>query len=247
MVDILSEGAFANPLTDITSQPIHYTWDRVLGSSKGHCVNVDALFIGSGSCNAALNLVVFILPIPLLWRLRATAKQQAILTIIFTLAGFGLLVSIIWIVVLAGREEMDVTWNYISTGIWSVLEPSMAVTCASIPSLRPLYSIAVGGFRNMSASVCRSNRMASNTGRTKRATWLHSGPLRRQPSDGMSSPNGKPADDIKPFGHGVSIRGGRQGDVGEDAKGMELPLRGIQVKTEVVITTEQLEYKDRLF
>ncbi|KAI4286587.1 MAG: hypothetical protein L6R35_004157 [Caloplaca aegaea] len=81
-------------------------------------------------------------PIPLLWRLRTTAKQQIVLTIIFSIAGFVLLVSIIWIVVLARLEQADVTWNYINTVIWSVLEPSMAVVCACIPSLRPLYSVA---------------------------------------------------------------------------------------------------------
>ncbi|KAL8987502.1 MAG: hypothetical protein Q9177_003290 [Variospora cf. flavescens] len=144
------------------SQPIHYAWNQVLGTMNGHCFNVDAFFIASGSCNAALNLVVFILPIPLLWRLRTTAKQQIVLTIIFTIAGFVLLVSIIWIVVLARLEQADVTCtcppsspisqaatlnnphtgNYINTVIWSVLEPSMAVVCACIPSLRPLYSVA---------------------------------------------------------------------------------------------------------
>ncbi|KAL8649449.1 MAG: hypothetical protein Q9210_004386, partial [Variospora velana] len=50
----------------------------------------------------------------------------------------------------------------------------MAVVCACIPSLRPLYSVAVGGFRNIT-SVSRSKIMSSSTnisGRgNNRASW----------------------------------------------------------------------------
>ncbi|KAL9011811.1 MAG: hypothetical protein Q9173_003382 [Seirophora scorigena] len=234
------------------SQPLDYAWNRALGTVEGHCINVDTFFIASGSCNTALNVVVFILPIPLLWRLRTTAKQQIVLTIIFTLAGFVLLVSIIWIVVLARLEQADVTWNFINAVIWSVLEPSMAVVCACIPSLRPLYSVAVGGFRNVT-SVSRSRIMSSSggggpSGRNNRTSWRPA-LSRSRMSDGMFSQLlEEQVDDARPLGHGVSIKGGRRkkGDEG-GLEDMELPLRGIHVRSEVSISTERLEYKDRLF
>lgn len=50
------------------------------------------------------------------------------------------------------------------------------------------------------------------------------------------------ADDTKPLGHDVSVHGG-----GEAEEGVELPERGIQVKTEVEVSSEGLEYRDRLF
>ncbi|KAL9015437.1 MAG: hypothetical protein Q9185_007166, partial [Variospora sp. 1 TL-2023] len=163
--------------------------------------------------------------------------------------------SIIWIVVLARLDQADVTWNYINTVIWSVLEPSMAVVCACIPSLRPLYSVAVGGFQNMT-SVSRSKIMSSGTnisGRGTNHTSWRPQLSRSRTSDGLFSPLQEElaADDAKPLGHGVSIRGGRRKGGGEDAgdeeEGMELPLSGIHVKSEVLISTEKLEYKDRLF
>ena len=93
----------------ICSHPVHYAWDRVDESVKGHCFNVDDFFIGSGSANVLLNFVIFVLvgskcfshrqvtiltfwqPIPLLWRLRTTLKQQIVLTALFTLAGLYVL------------------------------------------------------------------------------------------------------------------------------------------------------------
>lgn len=117
----------------------------------------------------------------------------------------------------------------------------MAVVCASIPSLRPLYSVAVGAYRNVVTSTSRTKRSSAN-GRSSRLPWPNS---RSQPSEGMFSQLEEQGDDTKPLGHGVSIRGGRNGEYGE---AMELPpLSGIHVKSEVLISTEKLEYKDRLF
>ncbi|KAL8977121.1 MAG: hypothetical protein Q9205_007013, partial [Flavoplaca limonia] len=212
-------------------QPIRHAWDQVVGASEGHCINEYRFFVGSGSANAVLNVLVFILPMPLLWRLRTTARQQIILTAIFTLAGFVVLVSIIWVVVLAELKASDVTWNFINAGIWSALEPSMAVICACIPSLRPLFSLASRSLRNSNVPSFSTPRIVGGkfTGpsSSKQRTWPGSG--RGKISDGMFSQLDEGgADDTKPLGHDVSVHGG-----GEADEGVELPERGIQVKTEV--------------
>ena len=87
------------------SRPLHYQWDMVDPSARGSCVNFHAFFVGKGIANVCLNALIFILvsiyylpyplvsgslikqPIPLLWRLRVTLKQQIILMSLFTLAG----------------------------------------------------------------------------------------------------------------------------------------------------------------
>ncbi|KAL8921475.1 MAG: hypothetical protein Q9172_003980 [Xanthocarpia lactea] len=183
---------------------------------------------------------------PLLWRLRTTARQQIILTFIFTLAGFVVLVSIIWVVVLAQLEASDVTWNFINAGIWSALEPSMAVICACIPSLRPLFSLAARSLRNSSMPAFSSPQAGAKlTGSSKSGTGRRPWPgsSRGKTSDGMFSQLEEGgSDDMKPLGHDVSVQGG-----GEGEEGVELPQMGIQVKTEVRISTDKLEYRDRLF
>lgn len=89
------------------SRPVNYAWDRVDPNVKGTCIDVTNFFVASGSINVVLNFVVFVLvsepnyeplspkptdhwikqPLPLLWRLRTTVRQQIILTAIFMLAG----------------------------------------------------------------------------------------------------------------------------------------------------------------
>ncbi|KAL8890628.1 MAG: hypothetical protein Q9192_005843 [Flavoplaca navasiana] len=164
-----------------------------------------------------------------------------------TLAKYSIvvLVSIIWVVVLADLEASDVTWNYINAGIWSALEPSMAVICACIPSLRPLFSLASRSLRNSNVPSFSTPRIVGGkfTGpsSSKQRTWPGSG--RGKMSDGMFSQLDEGgADDTKPLGHDVSVYGG-----GEAEEGVELPERGIQVKTEVRVSSEGLEYRERLF
>ena len=56
--------SFVNVPAKTHSQPIHYAWDRAEMGLQGHCFNVDAFFIGSGSANVALNFVIFVLVCP---------------------------------------------------------------------------------------------------------------------------------------------------------------------------------------
>ncbi|KAL8788963.1 MAG: hypothetical protein Q9213_001372 [Squamulea squamosa] len=163
------------------------------------------------------------------------------------LMGFSVvLVSIVWVVVLARLEASDVTWNYINAGIWSALEPSMAVICACIPSLRPLFSLATRSLRSSSLRTVSQPWIAAKlTGSSKpvtgRRTWPGSG--RGKTSDGMFSEIEEGVvHGMNPLGHDVSVHGGR-----EDEEGTELPPRGIQVRTEVRISTDRLEYRDQLF
>lgn len=49
-------------ITKVHSQPIHHQWDIVVaGASKGHCIQEYWFFVGSGSANVVLNILVFVL------------------------------------------------------------------------------------------------------------------------------------------------------------------------------------------
>ncbi|KAL8766367.1 MAG: hypothetical protein Q9209_006837 [Squamulea sp. 1 TL-2023] len=137
-------------------------------------------------------------------------------------------------------------WNFINPGIWSALEPSMAVICACIPSLRPLFSLAARSLRNSPLCSVSLPRIAAKlTGSSKTGTGrrMWPGSSRGKTNHGMFSELEEGgANDMKPLGHDVSVHGGR-----EDEEGMELPSGGIQVKTEVKVSTDRLEYRDRLF
>ncbi|CAO1597549.1 hypothetical protein XANCAGTX0491_001356 [Xanthoria calcicola] len=123
----------------------------------------------------------------------------------------------------------------------------MAVICACIPSLRPLFSLASRSLRNSNIPSFTTPRIVGSgkygsSSSSRRRTWPGSS-SRGRTSDGMFSVlEDGGADDTKPLGHDVSVHGG-----GEGEEGVELPPRGIQVKTEVEVTTDKVEYQDRLY
>ena len=68
-----------------------------------------------------------------------------------------------------------------------------------------------------------------------------------RPSDGTFSQLDEP-DDLRPLGHDVSVRGGRVDESQADVEAIELPQQGINVRTEVILSTsDRLYYYDRLF
>ncbi len=135
--------------------------------------------------------------------------------------------------------------NYVDAGIWSALEPNMAVICACIPSLRPLVSVAGQGFAN-APLISRTLRPTSAA--SSRRIWSSG---KSRPSDGAFSQLNEP-DYLRPFGpdvgHDVSVRGGRADEDRQDIEALEMPQQGIKVQTEVILSTsDRLHYDDRLF
>ena len=139
--------------------------------------------------------------------------------------------------------------NYINAGIWSALEPNMAVICACIPSLRPLASYF--SKRIAQAPLFRNTlRSTSNGGSSSSSKRIFESSAKGRPNVGTFSQLDEADDILRPLGHDVSVRAGRVEENLQDAdvEGMELPSQGIKVRTEVILSTsDRLHYNDRLF
>ncbi|KAL8786216.1 MAG: hypothetical protein Q9213_002905 [Squamulea squamosa] len=163
------------------------------------------------------------------------------------------IISIIRVVVLSRIGKQDVTWNYINGGIWAITEPSIAVICACLPSLRPLFAVTLGAMSRLSnfpskLDNCGNKRSKSSNRWT---LWASSHDKSNVTGSGGSfsrlgfvtaeGPAGEP------FGHDVNVYGGADVAGKEEPRDM-LPYDGIRVKTEVMlISSERLDYPDRLF
>ncbi|KAI4188042.1 MAG: hypothetical protein L6R41_002419 [Letrouitia leprolyta] len=217
--------------------PVHSFWDI---GAQGHCINIDRLFIASGSINVVLDFIIFVLPIPLLWRLRTSFNQRLVLTATFTVAGFVVIVSIVRVVVLSRISKKDLTWNYINGGIWAETEPSVAIICACLPSLRPLVAITSRSLAHLIPKNLSLRTYSSGSGQ-----WLKGKGIKGGNNDHDDFSRLEEIEESGGLGNDVAVVGGVEG------KGIEMgavPERGIKVETEVVlISSERLDYKDRLF
>lgn len=65
--------------------PIKYYYDQ---SSPGHCMKGQvAFFQANGAIALAEDVVILCMPIPIIWRLKITARQKIALTLVFSLGG----------------------------------------------------------------------------------------------------------------------------------------------------------------
>ncbi|KAL8947232.1 MAG: hypothetical protein Q9222_006468, partial [Ikaeria aurantiellina] len=64
--------------------------------------------------------------------------------------------------VIALESRGGLPGNYINGGIWAETEPSVAVICACLPSLRPLFAIASRGLTHMSSLKSKISHTSTN-------------------------------------------------------------------------------------
>ncbi|KAK1633288.1 hypothetical protein BDP81DRAFT_463496 [Colletotrichum phormii] len=102
-------------------------------------VSVLGWWLANAAIHLLTNIFIFVLPLPLLGRLRLRRGQKLALAIGFALGLLTCAVSVIRTAYLPGSFDMvDMTYDGISMILWSVVELSCAVICCCIPTLRPV-------------------------------------------------------------------------------------------------------------
>lgn len=126
--------------------PIHFFWTRT--PITGHCVNVQAYFIGQAVPNIVTDVLIMALPLPQIWKLKLPWQQKTALSGIFLLGCFVTFSSIYRLVQLT-RLSVNSYTDYspadaeVPSMIWTVIEPNMAVVCACLPMFRRLFEKAL--------------------------------------------------------------------------------------------------------
>ncbi|KAK4167243.1 hypothetical protein QBC43DRAFT_204141 [Cladorrhinum sp. PSN259] len=117
-----------------TCTPIEKFWlgDQVPGT----CIpNLPFWYINAAG-NIVTDVTVFLVPLPALSRLNLRRNQKIALLGVFCLGFFTCAISVIRIQYL--RLSDDTTWDNVASSCWSVGELCSGITCACLPTLRPL-------------------------------------------------------------------------------------------------------------
>ncbi|KAF9878703.1 hypothetical protein CkaCkLH20_03603 [Colletotrichum karsti] len=104
-------------------------------------INILGWFLANAAIHLVTDIAIFILPVPLLGRLRMRKTQKLALMASFGLGLLTCVISIIRIATLpATFANLDQTYEGTPHMVWSIVELSVAVICLCIPTLRPLLS-----------------------------------------------------------------------------------------------------------
>ncbi|XXG94295.1 hypothetical protein Hte_000549 [Hypoxylon texense] len=115
--------------------PIAGFWEK---SIDPRCIaNYPQWYINAAG-NIATDLAIFVIPLPVLVHLHLPKAQRFVLIGIFSLGFFTCAISVIRIKYL--QQGGDFSYENVEGSAWSVAEICSGVTCACLPTLRPLVS-----------------------------------------------------------------------------------------------------------
>ncbi|EPE10602.1 l-fucose permease [Ophiostoma piceae UAMH 11346] len=122
---------------------------------SGRCIPLLTEFICSAPVNIVTDLAILSLPIPVLTGMRLPPRQKTILVFTFALGIFVTVVDVVRVYYLQQAinttstgsssdpnsifgEGVDFSWNASLSFMWSAVEVNIGITCACIPTLKPL-------------------------------------------------------------------------------------------------------------
>ncbi|KAI0482031.1 hypothetical protein GGR56DRAFT_165987 [Xylariaceae sp. FL0804] len=123
--------------------PIEGLWDP---SVHAQCLDDQAEQNMNAIGNIVTDFIVLILPLPVLLRLNLRAAQKWALVGVFCLGFLTCIISILRRV--EGLQfSNDLTFSAVDVTVWSIAEVTSGITCASLPTLKPLASKFIPSFK----------------------------------------------------------------------------------------------------
>ncbi|CAI4213997.1 unnamed protein product [Parascedosporium putredinis] len=140
--------------------PISGYWDK---SKQARCIPNHPFWEINAAGNILTDIMIFILPIPILKTLNLPRRQRHILIGIFGLGFFTVCISLVRIRFL--RQYEDFTWENVESSGWSMGELASGLTCACLPTLRPLIARYAPWMSTQSTPAGSSFRRGSTSGK----------------------------------------------------------------------------------
>ncbi|KAH7008820.1 hypothetical protein EDB80DRAFT_717523 [Ilyonectria destructans] len=122
-------------LQAFTCTPVKAFWDKTV---SGSCIPSNPTWYINAAGNIVTDVLILILPLPIILKLKLGRRQKYILMSILCLGFFTCTISIIRIRFLS--IEGDGTWRNVDTAGWSIGELCSGIVCACLPTIRPLVS-----------------------------------------------------------------------------------------------------------
>ncbi|KAK7910749.1 hypothetical protein PG985_013230 [Apiospora marii] len=116
--------------------PIARFWDESI--QDGACIAQTDFYLASAIINVVGDVIVLVLPLPVVWSLHTSQSKKWSLSFLFLLGAFVCVASIFRILAVEEINPEDFTFSNVGGGLWSTVEVEVGFICANLPSIRPL-------------------------------------------------------------------------------------------------------------
>ncbi|KYK58569.1 hypothetical protein DCS_05586 [Drechmeria coniospora] len=216
--------------------PPSYFWNQIEHGAEGHCLSQGVLIsvaLIHGSISALSAWVVGLLPIVMLWNVRMDLRSKITVIVLLGMSLIAGITLIVRLTMLRSTEFLTSHYFHVTmrTALWSMIEPSVGIIAASVPTLRPL-------FRKLTPKSSRSHQSMGRNARSRvavesKSRWLEL-TARDARDDELMRNDSKEEGSASSAGKGIVVwtTSVAQGDIH-----YKPPREGISIQTSIEVTS----------
>ncbi|KAI1357673.1 hypothetical protein F5Y08DRAFT_323759 [Xylaria arbuscula] len=138
-IAVLIAASIAGGLADLFGcTPFEAHWGTLEEQAR-YCIDTEALFVWGSFPNIVTDVVMLLIPIPVVAKLQASPGLKFGLVVTFLFGSIGLITSVLRFVAFYNRNSfLDSTYNAVELIIWTVTEPGVYLIAACLLVYRPL-------------------------------------------------------------------------------------------------------------
>jgi len=114
-------------------QPIQRAWNKHL---TGHCLDTTAFWYANAAFSILGDLLILIIPMPLVYRLNLPLNQRLSLLVVFGLGSFVIVTSVMRMTTLNTTSKSPDPTYEVGATMWTIIEINLAIICACLPMCR---------------------------------------------------------------------------------------------------------------
>ncbi|KAF2641859.1 hypothetical protein P280DRAFT_424408 [Massarina eburnea CBS 473.64] len=120
--------------------PLKKAWDF---SVEGHCINTAVFYNITSGFHILMDIWILLLPYKLILSIPRPLRERISVYAVFGLGIFGTICAMIrfhFLVVV--NNSTDPFYDALPINTWSIIEINVGIVCATMPTLRPLFSVS---------------------------------------------------------------------------------------------------------
>lgn len=122
--------------------PFDFNWLGWKGDyGPHHCLDINVLAFVAGGLSISHDIIILVLPLPLLYKLNISRRKKAGIFFMFSLGVFILITSCVRLrYIVLFTSSLNPTWDFTDPLIWSGVEVSVSMIVVCLPAVRTLLS-----------------------------------------------------------------------------------------------------------